>query len=104
VGPCYIIFALIFVSSGVVNGAGQTMIPMLVTLISLWAVRVPLALFLSQHTPLRTKGIWLAMAIGFVVTALVNYLYYVSGRWKKSAAKIQAPPVEEPISAAALEA
>ena len=97
VGPCYLMFALIFVSSGVVNGAGQTMIPMLVTLLSLWAVRVPLAWFLSQRTPLRTRGIWLAMALGFVVTGAVNYLYYLSGRWKKSAAKIQSPPIDEPV-------
>lgn len=100
VAPCYLFFALIFVSSGVVNGAGQTMVPMIVTLISLWAVRVPLAWWMSQHTPLRTKGIWLAMAIGFLVTGGVNYMYYLSGRWKKAAAKLQSPPpAEEPLPA-----
>ena len=103
VAPCYLMFALMFVSSGVVNGAGQTMVPMLFTLISLWAVRVPVAWYLSQHTRLAIKGIWLAMALGFVVTGVINYMYYLSGRWKKSAAKIQAPPIEEPIPAAAIE-
>jgi putative MATE family efflux protein len=102
VAPCYFLFALMFVSSGVVNGAGQTIIPMMLTLISLWAVRVPLAWYLSQHTPLQAKGIWIAMAIGFVVTATIGYLYYLTGRWKKAAAKIQAP--KEPIQAAMIEA
>jgi putative MATE family efflux protein len=92
VAPCYFLFALMFVSSGVVNGAGQTMIPMIMTLVSLWAIRVPLAWFLSQHTRLHEKGIWLAMAAGFMVTAAINFLYYLSGRWKKSTAKIQMPP------------
>jgi Na+-driven multidrug efflux pump len=96
VAPCYFLFALMFVSAGVVNGAGQTIIPMLLTLISLWVVRVPGAWYLSQHTSLQIKGIWIAMAAGFVVTAIVSYLYYLTGRWKKAAAKIQAP-VRKPI-------
>ena len=96
VAPCYLLFALMFVSAGVVNGAGQTLIPMLLTLISLWVVRVPLAWYLSQHTPLAIKGIWIAMAAGFCVTGCVSYLYYLSGRWKKAAAKIQTP-IEKPV-------
>lgn len=102
VAPCYFVFALLFVSSGVVNGAGQTMIPMIMTLISLWAVRVPLAWFLSQHTRLQAKGIWIAMAVGFMVTASINFLYYLTGRWKKSAAKIQGS--KETVQATAIEA
>ena len=101
VAPCYFLFALMFVSSGVVNGAGQTVVPMIFTLVSLWAVRVPLAWYLSRFTPLQAKGIWVAMAAGFVVTAVISYLYYLSGRWKKAAAKIQA---KEPMRAAAMEA
>jgi Na+-driven multidrug efflux pump len=96
VAPCYFLFALMFVSAGVVNGAGQTMIPMMLTLISLWLVRVPPAWYLSQRTPLGIKGIWIAMAAGFVVTGAVGYLYYLSGRWKKAAAKIQ-PSMDKPI-------
>jgi Na+-driven multidrug efflux pump len=91
VGPCYLLMALLFVSMGVVNGAGQTMVTMVFSLVSLWAVRVPLASYLSRHTSLGMKGIWIAMAAGFVVTAAINYLYYLSGRWKKSAVKIQLP-------------
>lgn len=91
VAPCYLLFALMFVSAGVVNGAGQTVVPMILTLVSLWVVRVPLAWFLSQRTPLGTKGIWIAMAAGFAVTGTVGFLYYLSGRWKKATAKIQSP-------------
>ncbi len=91
VAPCYFLFALTFVSAGIANGAGQTMIPMIMTLVSLWAVRVPLAWYMSQHTWLKATGIWIAMAAGFFVTAIINFLYYLSGRWKKSTAKIQMP-------------
>lgn len=104
VAPCYFLFALMFVSAGVVNGAGQTLIPMMMTLISLWAVRVPLAWYLSQHTRLQAKGIWIAMAAGFMVTATISFLYYLSGRWKKAAAKIQMPQAKEQARTAILEA
>ncbi len=96
VAPCYFLFALMFVSAGVVNGAGQTLVPMLFTLISLWIVRVPLAWFLSQRTPLGTRGIWIAMAAGFAVTATVGYLYYIFGGWRKAAAKIHSPMDKPP--------
>jgi Na+-driven multidrug efflux pump len=86
---------------GVVNGAGQTIIPMLLTLISLWAVRVPLAWYLSQNTPLKVRGIWIAMAAGFLVTSTIGYLYYLTGRWKKAASRIHAS--KEPMQAAAME-
>ncbi len=99
--PCYFLFALIFVSMGVVNGAGQTVIPMIFTLISLWAVRVPVAWYLSQHTALKSSGIWIAMAAGFAVTAVVGYLYYLSGRWRKSALKIHG--FDRPMQAPAME-
>jgi len=84
-----------FVSNGVVNGAGQTMVTMVFSLLSLWAVRVPMAAYLSRHTRLGITGIWLAMGAGFVVTAGVGYLYYLSGRWKKSAIKIQMTSEEQ---------
>ncbi len=102
VGPCYFLFALMFVSMGIVNGAGQTMVTMVFSLVSLWVVRVPLAAYLSRHTSLGMNGIWIAMAAGFVVTGGVSFLYYLSGRWKKSAIKILAP-TEETVHAAALE-
>lgn len=91
VAPCYFLYALMFVSTGIVNGAGQTMVTMIFSLVSLWVVRVPLAWFLSQHTSLGMTGIWIAMAAGFVVTSVISYLYYLSGRWKKFATQTPIP-------------
>lgn len=91
VGPCYLIFTLMFVSMGVVNGAGQTLVTMMFSMISLWIVRVPLAAYLSRHTSLGMKGIWIAMGASFVVTAVFSFSYYLSGRWRESAGIILAP-------------
>jgi len=78
-----------FGTAGILNGAGQTMSPKILTLISLWAARVPLAWYVSRFTLLHAQGNCLATAAGFVVTATISYLDYFSGRWKKATAKIQ---------------
>ncbi len=89
VGAAYITYAVMFVSNGVINGAGQTLVTMMFSLLSLWAVRVPLAAYLSR-TALGLAGIWIAILISCAVVAAISFSYYCSGRWKKAAAKIQA--------------
>ena len=82
VGCAYILFALMFITNGIINGSGHTMITMAFSLISLWVVRVPLAAKLS-HTSLGINGIWLAIDISFAVSLTISLIYYFSGRWKK---------------------
>jgi putative MATE family efflux protein len=86
VGASYLLFAVLFVANGVINGAGQTIMTMLFSLLSLWFLRVPLAAFLSK-TRLGITGIWLAIVFSFIITAGISYVYYRSGRWKKAALK-----------------
>ena len=84
VGSSYIFFAIMFISNGVINGAGHTMITMAFSLLSLWLVRVPVSWWLSK-TSLGITGIWIAIALSFLATMIVSLTYYFSGRWKKSA-------------------
>ncbi len=83
VGSCYIFFAIMFISNGVINGAGHTMITMAFTLLSLWLVRVPAAWLLTR-TSLGITGIWVAIVLSFVTSMTASLAYYFSGRWKKS--------------------
>lgn len=83
VAPGYLFFAVMFVSNGIINGSGRTMVTMFITLFALWLFRVPLAAMLS-HTALGLRGIWLAMTIGFCVSMFMSLGYYFSGKWKKS--------------------
>ena len=87
-GFAYILFAVMFVSNGVINGAGKTLITMGITITSIWLVRVPFAAILSK-TSLGLRGIWLAIVIGFAVGLSVSLAYYFTGRWKKAAFKPQ---------------
>lgn len=95
VGPGYLFLSLMFVAQGVVNGAGQTMITMVFSLLTLWAIRVPVASYLSR-TSLGSTGIWIAIAASFVIGSSISWLYYCSGRWKKAASKIQSSAIMMP--------
>jgi putative MATE family efflux protein len=93
VGPSSIMFAVMFVSNGVINGAGHTITTMLFTLVSLWGIRVPLAVFLSK-TSLGIVGVWISFSVSFAVIMSASLLYYRTGRWKKIVTRIhdkQAP-------------
>ncbi|RLD54662.1 MAG: MATE family efflux transporter, partial [Bacteroidetes bacterium] len=81
VGGFYILFSVLFAYNGVMRGAGDTLVPMFITLIALWIIRIPAAYFLSQH--FGEVGIWWATPIGWFIGMVLSYLYYMTGRWKK---------------------
>ncbi|HCT31368.1 MAG TPA: MATE family efflux transporter [Bacteroidales bacterium] len=78
----YIFFSTMFTYNGLLRGAGATLIPMFLTLFSLWLIRIPLAYFLSKHTSLAEEGIWWSIPIAWMVGTLSSYIYYKMGRWK----------------------
>ena len=79
----YVPYACMFALSGVLRGAGDTVSAMLMTLTSLWVVRVPLAAVLSRLPRFGIKGVWIAIVAGPVVGSILNYVYYKTGRWKR---------------------
>jgi len=80
VSSFYMIFSTMFVMHGVLRGAGDTLIPMFITLISLWVVRIPFAVVLSKH--FGVNGIWWAIPIGWSMGLVGSLIYYYTGRWK----------------------
>ncbi|MCE5280268.1 MAG: MATE family efflux transporter [Planctomycetaceae bacterium] len=89
VGSCYVFFAFMFVTNGVINGAGHTMVTTVFSLVSLWVVRVPMALWLADH--MGITGVWYAMAASFAVSMLASFAYYLSGRWRKTVVRRPVP-------------
>jgi putative MATE family efflux protein len=80
VSSFYLIFSTMFVLHGVLRGAGATLIPMFITLMSLWIIRIPLAVFFSNH--LGVNGIWWAIPAGWIAGMIGSLTYYLSGKWK----------------------
>ena len=64
------------------NGAGDSMSPMIITILSLWGLQVPLAVFLSRIWQPPTQGIWWAIVTAFVVQGLLVAGWFETGRWK----------------------
>ncbi len=83
VTPFYIIFSTMFIFNGVLRGAGDTLIPMVITIIALWIVRLPVSWWLSGK--IGSTGIWWGIPIAWVFGVTLAYFYYLSGRWKKRA-------------------
>lgn len=71
------------VLSGVFQGAGDTRLPMILSIIALWVFEFPLAYILSHHTELNEVGIWLASPIAAGIIAIVTYTLFRRGRWKE---------------------
>jgi putative MATE family efflux protein len=78
----YVIFGNNSVLSGVMRSSGTVLWPTLISIFSIWAVEVPLAYVLSQHTSLGLTGVWLAYPAAFV-SALVCQTSYYLFVWRK---------------------
>ncbi|SFE56623.1 MATE family efflux transporter [Thermophagus xiamenensis] len=80
VSSFYPVFATMFTMHGTLRGAGDTLIPMFITLISLWLIRIPLAAWFSAH--IGPSGIWWAIPCGWTIGLIGTMIYYLSGKWK----------------------
>jgi putative MATE family efflux protein len=83
VGGGYVLFSTMLVTGGLLRGAGDTLTPMLATLLALWVIRVPAATLLSRR--LGTDGIWLATPVGWAAGMTLLLSWYAGGRWKRKA-------------------
>ncbi|MEX1137162.1 MAG: MATE family efflux transporter [Balneolales bacterium] len=68
--------------NGVFNGAGFTSASMLISVLSLWIIRFPLAYILSYNTTLGYEGIWWAFPVSNLIAATAAFTYYKMGYWK----------------------
>ncbi len=87
----YIGMAVLQSLSGVMRGAGDAMTPMWISLITSVALRVPLSYLLVElsKTPAQPLGqsemIYYAVLATWMAGALINYLAYRYGRWRRRA-------------------
>ncbi len=76
----YIFYSTMFIFGGVLRGAGATLIPMFISLFSLWIIRIPLAYSLSSV--MGEDGIWWAIPIAWFSGMVGSMIYYRFGNWK----------------------
>jgi len=78
--PFFALIALGFTLNSVMRGAGEAIIPMLGSIVSLWVGRVPAAYLLAKYV--GRDYIFYSYAIGWVLWLIIVVPYYMSGRWK----------------------
>ncbi|KOP78301.1 hypothetical protein AMS59_10495 [Lysinibacillus sp. FJAT-14745] len=96
VGFSYILISIMFVLNGIINGAGKTIISLMLSFVSICLVRIPLAGYLP-YTGMGIKGIWAAFMIGSAVSVILFITYYYSGHWKNSTI-VNDKPIEQSLN------
>jgi len=65
-----------------ITGAGDTLPPMVISLITMWVLQLPLAFFLPEVTNLGVYGVRWAIVSSMVFGAVAYVTYFRLGRWK----------------------
>jgi|GEM_PF-1713602 len=81
VGSFYTVFGTMFVVNGVLRGAGEAVVPLLNTILALWMIRIPCALWFSSFA--GETGVWWSIPTGWIVGCAFALIYYAGGRWKR---------------------
>ena len=79
----YVLMGFTSALMNVLSGAGDTVPPMIFSLITAWVVQVPLAFFLPKVGDLGVFGVRWAMSAGFIVGSVLFLAYFRTGRWKR---------------------
>jgi len=79
----YLFMGFYFVIQNSISGAGDTLPPMLVTLLNFWLVQIPLAFLLPRYTNLGVYGVRWAIVAGWLAGAVAFTIYFRIGRWKQ---------------------
>ena len=81
IGGFFIVHGALNVYNGALRGAGDTLFPMITSLVCLGLISIPLAYYLSSW--LGRNGIWWAIGISITIGLIVTFVYYKIGFWKR---------------------
>lgn len=87
----YIAMAVTQCLSGVMRGAGDTITPMWISLITTVVIRVPVAYGLAyltrsaEYPTGRPESIFISLLASWVMGAIINTIFYKKGNWRKKA-------------------
>ena len=71
------------VLSQCISGTGDTVPPMLITILNLWMIQIPLAYLLPRYTGLGVYGVRWGMVLGVIAASATYIVYFKVGRWKR---------------------
>ncbi|HRI44607.1 MAG TPA: MATE family efflux transporter [Fimbriimonadaceae bacterium] len=77
-----VLFAYAMTMIGAMQGAGDTIRPMWITIICMWGLRVPLAWVLAFPLGYGSKGAWIAMSVTQAIQGVMAIVLFKQGQWK----------------------
>ena len=80
--PSLLIYAIGIVLATGLSGAGNTVPPMVINLITLWGIEVTFAYVLSRWLGMGVTGVWWGRAIANTANGLLVAFWFYRGRWK----------------------
>ncbi|MGL5313854.1 MAG: MATE family efflux transporter, partial [Peptostreptococcaceae bacterium] len=81
IGLIFVVFPMVL--GGVFQGAGDTMPPMLSSIIANVILKVPIAYLLAIVFNMGSNGVWIAIALSVVIEAIIIIYYYRKDKWKE---------------------
>ncbi|MFC1900598.1 MATE family efflux transporter, partial [Chloroflexota bacterium] len=79
----YMSMGLVVVLSMCIEGTGDTVPSMIITLATMWIIQIPLAYFIANHTGIGVYGVPWSIALALICRAVFYSIYFRSGRWKR---------------------
>ena len=79
----YVMMGFMAVLMSALSGAGDTVPPMIISVVTMGVFTLPLAYFLMNYTALGVEGVRWAMVAGMVMAAFAFIIYFRTGRWKR---------------------
>ncbi len=84
--PTIALLAVVFTINAVIRGAGESIVPMIGAIVSLWLGRIPAAYFIADK--FGKEYMFLSYAVGWAFWLLISGPYYLSGKWKSKSEKL----------------
>jgi len=78
----YVFFGFGMVMTEAFNGAGDTMTPAWLHIVTLWLIKLPLAIILANALGFGPSGVFIAVTISYCILAVLAVVIFRRGRWK----------------------
>ena len=84
--PLFILLSIVFTLNAVIRGAGESIIPMIGSMASIWAGRIPAAYYIAAN--IGKEYLFYSYGVGWFLWLLISGPYYLSGKWKSKSQKL----------------
>lgn len=82
IGYGNLVYAFGMVMVQAFNGAGDTVTPTLINILSFWCCEIPLAWYLANRTSLKVDGVFAAIPVANAVMTVIALVVFARGSWK----------------------